>query len=122
MNQQSFRAKAYVKEGCPFSFKFLVFMAEAGLMDRIEIKRVNPDAPDFETVKAKLAAGLGKPATFPTVEIAPGRYMSDSDALIRYYASRNDAEPDQLPALSLYKETIFPKIRELHELKSGAKE
>ena len=34
--------KAYVKEGCPFSFKFLVFMAEAGLLDRIEIVRMEP--------------------------------------------------------------------------------
>ena len=29
MSSAEFKAKAYVKEGCPFSFKFLVFMAEA---------------------------------------------------------------------------------------------
>lgn len=34
-----------------------------------------------------LQAGLYKPATFPTVEIEPGRYLSDSDDLIEHYAS-----------------------------------
>ena len=48
MSSTEFKAKAYVKEGCPFSFKFLVFMAEAGLLDHIEIVRMKPQDPGFE--------------------------------------------------------------------------
>jgi hypothetical protein len=74
MSSAEFKAKAYVKEGCPFSFKFLVFMAEAGLLDRIEIVRMKPQDPGFEAEKEKLSKRIGKALTFPTVEVEPGQY------------------------------------------------
>jgi hypothetical protein len=120
MNAQPFKAKAYLKEGCPFSFKYLLFMVEAGLIDQIQVIRCDPSDPEFDTVKAKLTAGLRKPASFPTVEIEPGRYESDSDALIRHYATKNSVRESSLPALAFYTETIFPQILDLHEQKSGA--
>ena len=86
MNQKAARAKAYLKEGCPYSFKYLLFMAEAGLLDRVEAIRCDPDSLDFEGTTDMLAAATGKAAMFPTVEIEPGRYLSDSDRLIEYYA------------------------------------
>jgi hypothetical protein len=112
MNTQSFKAKAYIKEGCPFSFKYWLFMIEAGLSDRVEVVRCDPEDPGFDAVKAKLAAGLGKAPTFPTVEIEPGRYLSDSDTLMDWYARKHNIEPDRLPALAFYKETIFPQVQE----------
>ena len=115
MNAAPFKPMAYLKEGCPFSFKFLLFLAEAGLRDRFELIRCNPDAPDFEAIKSRLQAGLGKSATFPTVEVAPGRYMSDSDALIEHYASEKDIDVAGLPALSFYAQTVFPQLLQLHE-------
>ena len=120
MSPQPFKAKAYLKEGCPFSFKYLLFMVEGGLSDQIEVIRCDPSDPEFDAVKAKLTAGLRKPASFPTVEIEPGRYESDSDALIRHYATKNAVRESSLPALAFYTETIFPQILHLHEQKSGA--
>jgi hypothetical protein len=65
---------------------------------------------------------LGKAATFPTVEVEPGRYMTDSDRLIEHYAKREELRPDEMPVLSLYKQGILPKLFELHKIKtSGAK-
>jgi glutathione S-transferase len=120
MKSQPFKPTAYLKDGCPFSFKFWLFMVEAGLSDQIEVVRCDPDDPKFEELKAKLAAGLGKEATFPTVEVEAGRYLSDSDALIRHFATRNDADPKEFPALAFYTETLFPQIVELHEQKERA--
>lgn len=113
-----FKAKAYVKEGCPFSFKFLVFMAEAGLLDEIEIVRLEAEGAVFEATKERLSAALGKPATFPTVEVAPGRFMLDSDRVIEHFAARANVEVDDLPVLAFYKQTILPKVVELHKLKT----
>ena len=110
-----FKPKAYVKEGCPFSFKFLLFMTEAGMADQLKVIRCNPEAPGFEAIKSKLEAGLHKSATFPTVEIEPNRYMSDADALIQYFASKRNIEPTRFPALSFYTLTIFPQLTRLHE-------
>jgi hypothetical protein len=120
MSSQPFKAKAYLKEGCPFSLKYLLFMVEAGLSDQIEMIRCDPSDPEFDVVKAKLTAGLRKPASFPAVEIEPGRYESDSDALISHYATKYGVEARSLPALAFYTETIFPQILNLHEQTSGA--
>jgi len=121
MDAQGFKPKAYLKEGCPFSFKYLLFMTEAGLLDRIEVVRLNQQDPAFEKVKAELGAGLGKAATFPTVEIEPGRYLSDSDRLIEHFAVPDGIRPEGMPVLSFYKETIFPQVVELHRRKSAEK-
>ena len=114
MNQKAARAKAYLKEGCPYSFKYLLFMAEAGLLDRVEAIRCDPDSLDFEATTDMLAAATGKSAMFPTVEIEPGRYLSDSDRLIEYYAQAANVSPRDLPAFTFYKETVFPQLDELH--------
>jgi len=112
-----YRAKAYIKEKCPFSFKFLVFMAEAGLLNRIEIVRLNPRDPGFEATKKMLGEHLGKAATFPVVEVEPNAYMADSDALIERYAAEAHFEADAMPVLSFYKESILPQLMELFQIK-----
>jgi hypothetical protein len=117
MSSKEFRAKAYVKEKCPFSFKFLTFMSEAGLLDRIEIVRLNPEDPGFEAQKESLGKHLGKAATFPVVEVEPGEYMTDSDRLIDRYAGQAGLKPDAMPVLSFYKQTIFPQLIELFQIK-----
>jgi hypothetical protein len=114
------RGKAYIKVGCPFSFKFLTFMAEAKLLDEIEIVSVREGDADYETTKRQLAERLGK-ASFPTVEVEPGQYMADSDRLIEHYAKRAGLRPDEMPVLSLYKQGIFPKLLELHKLKTSGR-
>jgi len=120
MNHTPFKAKAYVKEGCPFSFKYWLFMVEAGLEDQVQVVRCDPEEEGFEAVKSRLAAGLGQAATFPTVEIEPGRFLSDSDRLIEWYAKKNNVDVSGLPALAFYRETIVPQVVELHEKRVGA--
>jgi hypothetical protein len=110
----TFKPKAYLQEGCPFSFKLLLFLTEAGIRDRFEVIRCDPSAPEFGQIKSRLQAGLHKPATFPTVEIEPNRYVSDSDALIGHFASNLDVDVGKLPALSFYRQTIFPQLLRLH--------
>ena len=83
----TFKPKAYLKEGCPFSFKLLLFLTEAGIRDQLEIIRCDPKSQEFEEIKSRLQAGLHKPPSFPTVEIEPNRYLSDSDALIKHFAA-----------------------------------
>jgi hypothetical protein len=112
-----FKAKAYIKEKCPFSFKFLVFMAEARLLDSIEVVRLDPRDQGFEATKNMLSERLGKAATFPVVEVEPGVYMNDSDRLIERYAAKAHLQADKMPVLSFYKETIFPQLIELFQIK-----
>jgi hypothetical protein len=121
MTSDTFKPTAYIKDGCPFSFKFLVFAAESGLLDELEIVRVRDGEPGADATKQMLSEKLGKPASFPTVEIEPDRYMADSDKLIEHYARQTKVAADELPVLSFYKQTILPKLFKLHELTKGAK-
>ena len=115
MDGETFKPKAYLKEGCPYSFKYLLFMTEAGLLDQLDVIRCNPQSAEFDAVKQKLANATGREATFPTVEIAPQRFLSDSDRLIEHYARASNVDPRSLPALSFYRETLFPELAALHE-------
>jgi hypothetical protein len=121
MSAETFKPHAYVKDGCPFSFKFLTFTAEAGLLEQINIIRVREGAPGADATKQRLSEKLGKPVSFPTVEVEPDRYLTDSDRLIEHFARRHGVQPDDLPVLSFYKETIFPKLLEHYKLTNGGK-
>lgn len=118
MSTPAFKAKAYLRDGCPFSFKYWLFMAESGLGRQIEVIRCDPrDAAAFARVKATLGQALGGDVTFPIVEVEPGHYETDSDALIERYARQNGVDVASLPALTFYKQTILPQVVELHEMK-----
>ena len=108
------KPKAYIKEGCPYSFKFLLFMAEAKLLHGVDIIRCDPAEDEFEGIKDMLSRATGKPATFPTVEVEPKRYLTDSDRLIDYFATQYDIDQGALPALEFYRRSIFPQLDELH--------
>ena len=115
MNRATIKPKAYLKEGCPYSFKYLLFMTEAGLLDQVDVVRCDPESAEFDAVKQKLSEATGREATFPTVEIAPQEYLSDSDKLIEHYARGCNVDPSTMPALSFYTETLFPQLAKLHE-------
>ncbi len=67
MTQEPFKATAYIKDGCPFSFKFLVFATETGLPAEMKIVRVREGDPSADAVKQRLSEKLGKQhASFPT--------------------------------------------------------
>lgn len=118
MANAAFKPKVYVKEGCPFSFKLLVFLAEAQLLQDIDMERVSPAGPAFEAVKEHLTEELGKAATFPAAEIEPDVYLADSDTLIAHFARRASVNVESLSVLRFYKETMFPLLIELHQIKT----
>lgn len=104
-----FVCSAWLKRGCPFSFKFLLFMAEAGLLGHIKIVEMVEGDEDFDRIKEELSGKLGKTATFPTVEVEPGNFMSDSDELIAYFADQCGIDLDALEALPFYKRGLMER-------------
>ncbi|MFL6576541.1 MAG: glutathione S-transferase N-terminal domain-containing protein [Povalibacter sp.] len=88
---QEFTPVAYIKEGCPYSMKFLQFIDEAQLSDQIDIVRIAEGTPQMDEVREKLSDATGDLPQFPTVEIAPGQFRTESNELIRYFADRYGA-------------------------------
>lgn len=109
-----YKAKAYLRTDCPYSFKFLLFMSEAGLLDHIDIVECDPQGSAFAATKARLAQATGRAVTFPIVEVEAGRYQSDSDALIQHYAAAHGVDRSALAALHFYLNGILPQLEALH--------
>lgn len=117
-----FKPVAYLKNSCPFCFKFVMFMAEAGLMDSIKIVRIDGDnEEEMNRYRTLLQEKTGATASFPTVEIEPGQFSSDSEGLIQHFAALKGIDPTTLPGLAYYKENLFPayiaRFKELKALK-----
>ena len=106
-------AKAYFKYGCPHCFKFLLFMTEAGVLDQIDIIELEAGSAEFDRTKVMLEEKLGARATFPTVEIEPGKFMKESGDLIDYYADKNGVDVESMVALPLYEAGLMKRVREL---------
>lgn len=86
-----FKPVAYIKEGCPYSMKLLSFLTEANLADRVNIVRCSVGTPTMDEVRQKLQSATGDAPTFPTVEVEPGQFRTESTELIEYFAQRYGA-------------------------------
>lgn len=111
-----FTPKAYVKTNCPFSFKFRLFVLEAGLVDRFEFVELDVDAPRHSEDKAELKSRVGRAHTFPIVEVAAGDFMDDSDLLIDHYARLHAVDDSQFATLNFYREGLFPTFLEMFHI------
>ncbi len=102
----------YLKAGCPHCFKVRLFLLEAGLADRFEQREFTP-GDDLETmIRDELAAYFEK-MTFPAVQVSPGLYMNESEAIIAHYAAEFDIDTSALPLLRTFSDIILPKQQKL---------
>jgi hypothetical protein len=103
----TFKPTAWLRTNCPYSFKFRIFITEAGIADHFHIVAMNPDHADFAAKSAEISRRSGVKTVFPTVEIAPEQFMADSDALIAHYATSLSIDPASLPTLDFYRNGLF---------------
>ena len=111
-----FKPRAYVKTNCPFSFKFRLFVTEAGLADQFDFVALDPDAPTHAADKADLKSKVGRAHTFPVVEVAQGEFMEDSDALITQFAQAHGLDETAMPTLVFYRTGLFPTFLEMFHI------
>jgi hypothetical protein len=111
MTDASFTPVLYVKPGCPFSLKVRLFLLEAGLLDKIQLRGAS--AEDHEAVRAELASAVEK-VSFPTAQVAPGRYLQDSDAIVAHFAKDAGIDPGTLPTFRAYVEGPFQSLMSLY--------
>ncbi len=104
----AFKPKVYMKDNCPFCFKFMLFLTEAGLLDQFEIITAHSDnETEMGSYRAFLKEKTGRQASFPTVETDPGHYMAESDDLIHFYAGQHGIDLSRLTALPYYLQGPF---------------
>ena len=113
--KNSFIPTAYLRLDCPFSFKFLLFITEARILDKIKLVQCHLDDDNYKKINAMLEEKTGTKASFPTVEIEEGCYQAESDDLITYFAQKNNISVGQLPTLTAYKVGLLPRIISINQ-------
>src|SRR5690606_36683793 len=107
--------KAYLLLGCPFCFKFLLFMTEGGLLDQIEVVALDHGSPEYGALEAELEQRAGRALSFPTVETEPGVIKTDTQALIAHFRASNGLDDASLPVLDFYLKGLFQNVVNLYQ-------
>ena len=120
MTDASFTPILFLKDKCPFCLKVRLFLLEAGLLGRFDIREFVPGDENEQAIRSELAPHFEK-VTFPTVQLAPGEYVNESDAIVARYAAETGLDPRELAAYRWYTDgvmqTLFTLFRENAELK-----
>ena len=100
--------------------KIRLFLLEAELLDTVTL-RTFAVGTDKETAIRAALDGKVDPLTFPSAELAPGDYMSDSDAIIERLATANNVDPAMLPTYNEYIAGPLAQMGKLYAENSGLK-
>lgn len=113
----------YLKAGCPFCMKLRIFVLETGLTAVIETRDFAVGTPEEEAIRETLAPHFEK-ISFPAAQIAPGKFIAESDAIIGLLAEKAGRKPETLPVYTAYLDGPFAAIMKLWqenvELKKAA--
>ncbi|WP_260922775.1 glutathione S-transferase N-terminal domain-containing protein [Novosphingobium sp. 9] len=108
----TFHAVLYLKAACPHCLKLRIFLLEAGLMERFDMRVFTPGDDNETDMRAELAPWFEK-VTFPTVQHTPGAFMNESDAIIALYAQEAGLDPARLPTFVDYTQGVLPKYQRM---------
>jgi hypothetical protein len=66
----------------------LDLLTDAKLTDQVKIVRCAVGTPTMDAVREKLSSATGKAPKFPTVEVEPGQFRTESDQLINHFLEK----------------------------------
>lgn len=92
----TFKPVLYLKSSCPFCLKVATFLSEIGKFDTLETRAFWPGEKEEDAIRSELE-GKTEKLSFPTLQFAPGAYMTESDAIIERFASESGIDPAELP-------------------------
>lgn len=123
MSDASFKPTLYLKAGCPFCMKLRIFVLESGLANAVETRDFAPGTPAEGAIRATLTPHLER-ISFPAAEIAPGKFIAESDDIIAFLANKTGRKPETLPVYTAYVDGPFAMMmslwRENQELNKAA--
>ncbi|MAT22910.1 MAG: hypothetical protein CML86_05370 [Rhodobiaceae bacterium] len=107
------KSKLFVKGGCPFSYKFIIFLNEINKLDDFEISVAHADASSYEEITMYILDKSGQKASFPTVETDEGIFLVGSDELILHYSEIYNKSRDDIKMLSYWENNMMPRMRNI---------
>ena len=106
---QAAAAIVYVKEHCPFCVKVRLFLLEAGLVDQVQVDQFLPGTPQEAIIRSAVESASAK-ASFPTLTLADGQWIADSDAIVAHVAEVAGINTANYPFYIEYTQSILPNL------------
>ena len=117
------KSAAFLKRGCPFSMKVRLFLLEAGLLDRVDVRAFQNGSDEERAIAEELAPHFEK-VTYPSARLEDGSYRNGSDDLIAFFARQYGIDAAALPTLQDYStgvcENLIALFKENMSLKAKA--
>jgi len=114
--------KLFVKAGCPFSYKFIVYLNEINKLGDFELHVAHADEESFEEITMYILEKSGQKASFPTVESSDGIFLTGSDELIEHFSSVYNITRDNIEMLKYWENNMMPRMRNIMKQLREAKE
>jgi len=114
--------KLFVKAGCPFSYKFIVYLNEINKIDDFELHVAHADEESYEEITMYILEKSGQKASFPTVESSDGIFLAGSDELIEHFSGVYNITRDNIEMLKYWENNMMPRMRNIMKQLREAKE
>jgi glutaredoxin len=114
--------KLFVKAGCPFSYKFIVYLNEINKLGDFELHVAHADEESYEEITMYILEKSGQKASFPTVESSDGIFLTGSDELIEHFSSVYNITRDNIEMLKYWENNMMPRMRNIIKQLREAKE
>jgi|SRR5210317_223134 hypothetical protein len=114
--------KLFVKAGCPFSYKFIVYLNEINRLGDFELHVAHADEESYEEITMYILEKSGQKASFPTVESSDGIFLTGSDELIEHFSSVYNITRDNIEMLKYWENNMMPRMRNIMKQLREAKE
>ena len=109
------RDTIFAKAGCPFTFRFILFLNDVDTLSDYEIKVAQAGDRSYEEITRELEKATGDKASFPTIRLASGGYLVGSERLIEWAAAKNDLSTKVSPIIEYFDQYMAPANRQLFQ-------
>ncbi|WP_456301783.1 glutathione S-transferase N-terminal domain-containing protein [Rhizobium leguminosarum] len=100
-----------------------LFLLESGLASDVETRDFVPDSEQEAKIRAELQPHLDK-VSFPSAQLEPGRYVTESDDIVAFFAAKAGRDPAGMTVYRNYVDGVFAMSMKLwkenQELKKAA--
>jgi glutaredoxin len=103
----------YVKAGCPFSYKFLIYLNETNHLSDFEVKVAHADEGSYKEIASYLKEKTNASPSFPTVETTGGDFISGSDELIQEYSDIYKIPRENIKMIDYWEANMMPRMRNI---------
>ena len=103
----------YAKAGCPFTFRFILFLNDVDKISNYEIRVAQAGDPSSEVIVNELESATGDKASFPSMRLTNGDILVGSERLIEWVATKNGVSTEPSPIVDYFNQYMAPASRQL---------